>query len=256
MAAPAVQQLWQDCQPDAVIHTAAQANAHLCEQQPQQTEMLNVLFACQLAERCAQANIPFLFISTDLVFGGEHAPYGETDPVSPLSHYGRQKAIAETQILKVYAHATICRLPLLYGLASPNGQGFLPSFLAKLKAGQPLPLFTDEWRTPVTVADAATGIRLALARGVRGILHLGGPERISRYDFGLKMAEAFRLSAATIQPCLRADVSLPAPRPRDVSLNSDRAFAWGYRPRDVTAGLAALAADASQPQCAEQSHIR
>ncbi|MDA0269323.1 MAG: NAD(P)-dependent oxidoreductase, partial [Cyanobacteria bacterium] len=215
--APAVLQLWQDCQPDAVIHTAAQANANVCEQQPEVTDALNVIVAGQLAQCCAEANIPFLFMSTDLVFGGDHPPYAETDPADPLSHYGRQKAIAEAQILATYPRATICRLPLLYGLASPTGQGFLQGFLAKLRAGQPSSLFTDEFRTPVTVMDAAMGVQLALERHVEGVWHLGGPERISRYDFGRQIAQAFGLSYATIQPSLRAAVSMPAPRPRDVS---------------------------------------
>jgi dTDP-4-dehydrorhamnose reductase len=52
-----------------------------------------------------------------------------------------------------------------------------------LKEGKELRLFIDEFRTPVSGVTAAQGLLLALDK-VRAIIHLGGKERISRYDFG------------------------------------------------------------------------
>lgn len=233
--------VWEQTRPDAVLHTAAISKAHQCEQQPPLSEQVNIVGAVNLAKRCAVAGIPFVFTSTDLVFDGTQAPYDETAPPTPLNVYGQHKATAEAQILQVYPAATVCRLPLLYGAATPIAACFLQNFLGAIAAGQSLNLFTDEFRTPAAVTDVVQGLGLVLTQGITGILHLGGPERISRYEFGLKMADAFNLDASLITPCTQAMVALPAPRPQDVSLDSRKAFGLGYAPRRVEPALAAIA---------------
>lgn len=238
----ALQRCWDRIQPRAVLHTAAMSKVHQCEQDPDKSYQVNVVSAVALARRCATAGIPFLFTSTDLVFDGTQPPYGEGDRPSPVNIYGTQKAAAEREILAVYPQATVCRLPLLYGAATPTATCFLQGFLAAMAAGQPLTLFTDEVRTPVAVTDAVRGLQLVLDQGRTGIVHLGGPQRLNRYEFGLLMAEAFHVSATCLRPCLQADVDLPAPRPKDVSLNSEQAFAWGYAPRLAEVALKEIAA--------------
>jgi dTDP-4-dehydrorhamnose reductase len=237
----AVADLWQHIRPQVVIHSAAWSKAHACEQDPAASYGVNVTATVTLAQRAAAEGIPFIFLSTGLVFGGDRAPYDEAAPPHPLNHYGRQKAAAEAQVLALYPAATVCRLPLLYGAATPTAQCFLQGFLQKLRQGQAIPLFTDEYRTPVAAADAAQGIVQMLTAGVTGIVHLGGPERLSRYGFGQIMARVFDCPTTGLLPTLRADVSLPAPRPGDTALDSRRAYGLGYRPRSVETALAALA---------------
>ena len=235
-----LQACWEQVKPDAVLHTAAMSKANQCQQQPESSEQINVFGAVNLAKQCATANIPFVFTSTDLVFDGTYPPYGEDDRPNPLNIYGQHKARAEAQILAAYPEASICRLPLLFGAATPTATCFLQNFLATIAADQPLNLFTDEIRTPADVTDVAQGLNLVLTQGITGMLHLGGPESISRYEFGLKMADAFCFPPDRLTPCSQAKVNLPAPRPQNVSLNSQRAFALGYAPRGVEAALQAI----------------
>ncbi|MBE9155395.1 NAD(P)-dependent oxidoreductase [Nodosilinea sp. LEGE 06152] len=231
--------------PDAVIHTAALSQPNRCEQAPDLSYAINVEATRVLAQVCgasgtgrsANRNIPFVFTSTDQVFDGQAPPYSEASIPNPISLYGRHKVEAETLIQALHPSAVVCRMPLLYGPPSPRAECFLQGFVRTLEAGQPLHLFTDEFRTPAYVEDAATGLLLALE--TTGLLHLGGPERLSRYDFGRRMAEVFGLKQDLIMPCKQADVAMPAARPPDVSTNSERAFALGYCPRGVIAGLKA-----------------
>ncbi|MBE7380036.1 MAG: NAD(P)-dependent oxidoreductase [Leptolyngbya sp. SIO1E4] len=239
----AVQASWDAIKPSAVLHTAAISKVNQCQQDPEGSFLVNVTGAVKLAERCAAAGIPFLFMSTDLVFEGTQAPYTETDRPNPVNHYGQQKAIAEAQILAAYPQGTICRLPLMYGAATPTARCFVQGFLQAIAAGQTLTLFTDEIRTPAEVTDVVQGLRLVLDQGITGIIHLGGPQRLNRYEFGLMMAQAFKLPAAAFQPGLQSSVPLSAPRPQDVSLNSQRAFSLGYAPRPAAAALGAIAAE-------------
>lgn len=226
--------------PDAVIHTAALSQPNRCEQAPDLSYAINVEATRVLAQFCGDRQIPFAFTSTDQVFDGQSPPYSEASIPSPVSLYGRHKVEAETLIQALHPTAVICRMPLLYGPPSPTAECFLQGFVRTLEAGQPLHLFTDEFRTPAYVDDAAAGLLLALENAT-GLLHLGGPERLSRYDFGLQMAAVFGLDQSLILPSQQADVAMPAPRPPDVSANSERAYRLGYRPRRVLEGLMAVA---------------
>ena len=236
--AQAVTAWFEQWLPDAVIHTAAISQPNRCEQDPDLSYAINVQASETLATLCRKAHIPLVFTSTEQVFDGQAAPYDETASPNPINTYGHHKLEAEQRIWASYPAATLCRLPLLYGPPSPHGTCFLQDFLARLRAGQPISLFIDEYRTPAYVEDVAAGLLLALNHPGT-LLHLGGPERLSRYDFGLRMAEVFDLKAHLIQPCRQADVAMAAIRPADVSSNSQRAMALGYQPRTIAAGLIA-----------------
>ena len=245
----AIAALFQSVQPDAVIHTAAQSKPNFCQLHPAATYPINVTASLQLAQLCAQAQIPYVFTSTDLVFNGEAAPYSESDQPTPLSYYGQQKAIAEAEILTVYPQATVCRLPLMYDRATPTAGCFLQGFIDQLQEAEPLALFTDEFRTPVRAECAAKGLLLALQ--TEGILHLGGRERLSRYRFGQLLVALLGLPESRLTARLRSQVAMPAPRPHDVSLESSRAFALGYDPQPVRSALAAILAEPAAAQPAE-----
>lgn len=231
--------LFQDLQPDAVIHLAAQSSPNVCEKQPEESYRVNVTASCEIAGFCAEADIPCVFTSTDLVFDGKQAPYRESDPVSPLSRYGEQKVAAESGMLDRYPKTAVCRMPLMFGLASSHASSFIQPFIQTLRAGQDLRLFTDEFRTPASGKTAAQGLLLAL-ENVQGLIHLGGKERISRYEFGQLMVDIWELPATGLKACRQQDVKMAAPRPPDVSLDSTKAFALGYAPLSLREELALL----------------
>ena len=234
-----LKQLFQDIKPDAVIHTAAQSNPNFCQMHPQETEAINVIASGNMAGLCADYEIPCVFTSTDLVFNGLHPPYRETEPVSPISYYGEQKVRAENLMLRCYPQTAICRMPLMFGQATPTATSFIQPFIERLKAENELKLFVDEFRTPVSGITAAKGLLLALTQ-VQGYLHLGGKERISRYDFGRLMVEVLQLPKTGLNYCKQADVNMAAPRPPDVSLDSSKAFALGYNPPSLREELEVL----------------
>ncbi|MEM9116963.1 MAG: SDR family oxidoreductase [Cyanobacteria bacterium P01_F01_bin.56] len=232
-----LQTCWDQARPDAVIHTAALSKVGQCQYDPDRSYQINVAGTVQLAKRCAQAEIPLVFTSTDLVFDGDHPPYGERDRPHPINIYGEHKAMAEAAALTHYPAVTICRLPLLMGAAIGTAQCFVQGLLAAIAANTPQTLFTDEIRTPASVTDVVQGLHLVLDQGVSGIWHLGGPEQLSRYDLGLLIAESFDVSKINLQPGLQSSAKLSIPRPKDVSLNSQKAMALGYAPQFPKAAL-------------------
>ncbi|MDF5712900.1 MAG: NAD(P)-dependent oxidoreductase [Rhizonema sp. NSF051] len=235
-----LQQIFSEIQPAAVIHTAALSQPNFCQTHSDESHAINVIASCNIAGLCADYSIPCVFTSTDLVFDGLNAPYKETDPVSPVNIYGEQKVMAEEGMLERYPLTAVCRMPLMFGMATPTATSFIQSFIQTLKEGKELNLFIDEFRTPVSGKTAAKGLLLALEK-VNGRIHLGGKERISRYDFGRLLVEVFQLPANQLKACRQQDVKMAAPRPADVSLNSSKAFALGYQPPSLLEELVGCA---------------
>jgi len=222
---------FQSLKPDAVIHTAAISSPNACQENPALSHPINVTTSWHLAELSAAAQIPYIFTSSEQVFDGLNPPYRETDLVCPINQYGEQKVAAEVGILERYGAATICRMPLMYGVAPRPS--FIQPFIESLKAGKPLNLFTDEIRNPISGTAAAQGILLALEKQVSGYLHLGGKERLSRYEMGLLLVDILQINNAKLNACRQADVQMSAPRPPDASLDSSLAFSLGYAPRSM-----------------------
>lgn len=234
-----LKRIFNDVKPEAVIHTAAHSQPNFCQTNPKESHAINVIASCNIAGICADNSIPCAFTSTDLVFDGLNAPYRETDAVCPVNLYGEQKAIAEADMLERYPMTAVCRMPLMFGAATPTAKSFIQPFIQTLQAEEDLSLFIDEFRTPVSGTTAAKGLLLALEK-VNGIIHLGGKERISRYDFGQILVEVFQLPTTGLKSCRQQDVKMAAPRPTDVSLNSSKAFALGYQPLSVREELEAI----------------
>jgi len=234
-----IKRIFHEIQPAAVIHMAAQSSPNFCQSHPIESHSINVTTACNIAGLCADSSIPCVFTSTDLVFNGLNPPYRETDPVCPVSLYGEQKVMAEEGMLERYPLSAVCRMPLMFGMAIPPATSFMQPFIKTLREGQELSLFTDEFRTPVSGKTAAQGLLLALEK-VKGRIHLGGKERISRYDFGRLLVEVLQLPETGLKKCRQKDVKMAAPRPPDVSLDSSMAFALGYAPLSLREELEEL----------------
>ena len=235
-ASDRIDALLREIRPDAVIHAAARSVPDDCENHPDETRTLNVTATEVLARVCGRQDIPFVFTSTDLIFDGTHGPYAETDPVGPISEYGRQKAAAERRVREQCPQALICRLPLLIGACFGSGRTFSVTMLESLMGDRPVNLFVDEFRTPVDGHSAAAGI-LNLIGKAKGVVHLGGRTRLSRHALGRRLADLLGHGHALLRPVSLADIWTVSPRPADVSLDSRRAYALGYTPSDIDSCL-------------------
>jgi len=233
LAAPhAADELLAELSPLRVLHCAALARVAACEDDPAAAENLNARLAGELARACARLGIRLVHVSTDLVFGAREAPAGgfaEDAAPEPVSAYGRTKAAGELAVLDAHPAALVARLPLLYGDSAGRGAGASDSLLAAVERGEVPALFVDEWRTPLEVENAAEAL-VELARGERsGILHVAGPERVTRHELGLAVLEAMGLAPGDARPLVRAarraEVPTRGARPGDVSLSSAAARA-------------------------------
>lgn len=222
-----VTELLDSLQPSRILNCASVASVAGCFANPVRARSVNCDFPRVLGEWCAKNATRVVHVSTDMVFAGD-APSGgyvEDSEARPASEYGASKLAGEEALLVAEPRALVVRLPLLFGDSCGRGLGASDSILAAVARGEQLGLFTDEWRTPLAVRDAATAL-LELCEGeARGVLHLAGGERVTRFELGELVLAAHGLPADSIRASLRSEVEASEPRPRDLSLNSELARA-------------------------------
>jgi dTDP-4-dehydrorhamnose reductase len=219
--ADVVRAAFHQARPDVILHAGALARIGDCHRDPELARRVNTQGSALLAELAAEAGARLVLISTDLVFDGERGGYREDDAPSPLSVYGRTKADAEKAVLAV-PRSVVVRVSLLYGPSVVGRPSFFDEQVAALRAGRPVTLFADEWRTPLALSTAAEALLELALSDFTGLLHLGGPERLSRLEMGQRLGGFLGVPALTIVTVNRADIPSPEPRPRDTSLSSLR----------------------------------
>jgi dTDP-4-dehydrorhamnose reductase len=237
--AEAVHATLREFRPDVVVHTAALADVDACERYPDAAHRINVQGTEAIAQAAVAVGARLIYISTDQVYDGVKRYYDEADVPQPLMVYGWTKLEGERRAAAICRDTVILRLALMYGWGSSTRLNFVDWLVQRLRAGQEVPLFVDQYRTPLYVVQASEVIgRLIDMPEVRGTFNLGGGERLNRYAFGLKFCEAFNLPKAYLKPIEMPIGAQMAARPRDCSLSSAKVSALlQIRPLTVEDGL-------------------
>lgn len=228
--AGAVASLLEAVSPRMVINAAALSRVGACEEDPGLARRMNAEVPAEVAAWCADRGARLLHVSTDLVFGAEAPPavgFDEGSAIGPINVYGETKAAGERAVLKACPGALVARLPLLYGNSGGRGLGASDSLLEAVQRDVVPPLFVDEFRTPLEVTAAAGALLELLLTDESGLLHLAGPDRVSRHELGLAVLEAMGMSPAEAETQVRAarqdEFETVGARPADVTLDARRA---------------------------------
>ncbi len=236
--ASATSKALRSIQPQVVIHCAALADVETCEHDPPLARRENVTAAGNVARGCRDLGARLIFISTDLVFDGTTEFADEDRPPRPIMEYGRSKLRGEAAAIAEAPSCVILRVALVQGCGHGPRKTASESIAGRLRRWETVTLYDDEWRTPVDPESVAQAVEVVAQSGGRaGIYHLAGAERLSRFDFGQRVAATLGLNAALL---IRASQSSHrgAPRPRDVSLDIARAQRdLGYAPRSLESGI-------------------
>jgi dTDP-4-dehydrorhamnose reductase len=223
--------------PEVVFHAAAITDVDRCERDPRETLTVNFESTVRLAAGCRSRRARMVFVSTDLVFDGNKGNYVEDDPARPLSIYGTSKLRGEEAVLD-FGGNLVVRPSLFYGWGSPSSGTFLTGMVERLRRREEMSLFTDQMRSPILVDDLAAGMVRAVELDLEGLYHLGGPEAISRYDFGLRTCEVLGLDPRLLKPIRMAEFPYVAGRPLDSTLAIGRfTAASGWSPSGIREGL-------------------
>jgi dTDP-4-dehydrorhamnose reductase len=214
-------QTFDEARISMVIHAAGFTNVEECEAKPDMAQRINVDLAGNVAKACAKLGLPLIHISTDHLFSGEIPSLAETSPVVPVNVYGRTKAEAELHVLEAHPLALLIRTNF-YGQGTSYRRSFSDVIIESLHSGKDLKLFTDVFYTPILVDQLARAAHDLIDLKVSGIINVVGDERITKYEFGIRIAEKFGLDSSLIKPGLLADQAALVQRPRDMSLSNQK----------------------------------
>jgi dTDP-4-dehydrorhamnose reductase len=192
-----------------------------CHRDPVGSALINVTRTVELAERLVSYGIHVLFLSTNQVFEGGRAHVPTTAPLSPVSEYGRQKALTETRLKSSMAAGAPVGILRLAKIVSP-GMSLLRQWQKTLAAGQPVYPFRDMFMAPTPVGVAAAAITALLTERCSGIWQLSGPEDVSYAEIAAHIGRRLQADPALVKPIAAASAGMPmGSTPRHTTLDSN-----------------------------------
>ena len=237
LAPGAVERLFDQTQPEWVIHCAAQANVDVCEANPVLARQLNTELPAELANHVARGGARLVHISTDAVFDGQRGGYTEEDEPNPLGVYARTKLGGERAVAQANPDAIIARVNL-FGWSITGRRSLGEFFVTNLSAGRHVMGFTDIIFCPLLANHLAQILIKMLESYLSGLYHVVSRECLSKHEFGLRVAEKFGLDGSLITPTSIQRSGLAAVRSPNLALRSEKlASALGEPTPDVNAGL-------------------
>ena len=204
----AVHALLHALRPRVIIHTAyRKAGPEL--------ERVTAAGAGNVAQAAAQIDARLIHVSSDVLLDGEHAPYNESAQPASLHPYGQAKAEAERLVRQAAPAAAMVRTSLICQLDPPDP---ISSWIIdSLRHRRPITLFIDEIRSPVWVQDLAAALIELAQTSFAGVLNIAGPQPLSRFEMGWRLARRMDLDPQGISAGRSQDSGLS--RPRDCTLD-------------------------------------
>ena len=162
---------------------------------------------------------------------------------APVNYYGESKLAAERLVQASAGPWAIARTVLVYGVAHDYGRTNIVLWVRdSLRAGRPIKVVDDQWRTPTLAEDLAEGCWLLARHRAQGIYHLSGEEMLTPYAMSLRVANYFGLDASLITRVTADTFVQPARRPVRTGFIIDKARREvGFRPRTFAEGIAVVA---------------
>jgi len=217
----AVEEMLATHKPEVVIHCAAMANVDACENDPALAYQVNAVLPGIIAAACRQYGVRLIHISTDAVFDGSKGNYREEDKTNPLSVYASTKLEGEKAVLDANPDALIARVNF-YGWSAAGNRSLAENFVRNLEAGKEMMGFTDVIFCPMNILDLSSLLVETAALEIKGIYHMVGASPMSKYQFGMMIAERFGFNPALIKPVSVSESGLKAARSPNLSLSVEK----------------------------------
>lgn len=213
---------------DLVVNAAGYTQVDKAEAEPDLAYAVNARAPEAMARACQARGLPFVHISTDMVFSGaKDGAYVETDPPAPLHVYGASKLAGEQAVLAHCDRALIGRVTWLF---SAYGQNFLQIML-RLARTQPVLKVVEDQRGRATASGDVAGFLIGQAERLAkasagapewGLLHLVGPTAATRLEMARALFDLAGVDAPPIEPVPSSAFPTPARRALNAELDSTR----------------------------------
>jgi dTDP-4-dehydrorhamnose reductase len=227
--------IFADFKPDVVIHTAAISHPILPNNiSPKNVYDLNVTATKNIAELCEKFNSKLIYTSTDLVYAGYRGSMLKEDAkLIPVSLYAESKLMGEIKIQQTFDNYLILRTALLFGFGLTHSKNHFHQMYYDLQSGKQVKLFTDQFRTPLSLIETARIINELISNDIKSeIINFGGSERVSRYELGERLCEITKFDKNLLTKIKMDDVS-GLQKVEDVSMNTDKLQSFGIKQKTI-----------------------
>ena len=219
--------------PQAIVNFAAETHVDRSISEPDAFVATHALGTFVLLEAARTAQLAYLQVSTDEVYGSiEAGSFSEDSPLRPSSPYSATKTGADL-LVQSYFHtyrlaATICRGSNNYG-PYQYPEKLIPLMILNALNGDPLPVYGDglQVRNWLHSSDFSRAIGHVLEHGAAGeVYNAGGPGEQTNLAVVRQIVELTGAEAAQIE-----HVPDRPGHDRRYSLSSEKVRALGWRPR-------------------------
>ncbi len=222
---------FNDFRPEIVIHTAAISKPILPEGfSSKDVYDLNVNATKNIAELCHKFNSKLIYTSTDLVYAGYRGSMLKEDAkLIPVSLYAETKLMGEIKIQQTFDNYVILRTALLFGFGINHSKNHFHQMYSDLQQNKPVKLFTDQYRTPLSLMEAERIITEIIGNDMKSeIINFGGLERVSRYELGIRLCEITKIDKNLLIK-IKMDEVPGLQKVDDVSMNTDKLQSCGIK---------------------------
>jgi len=219
----AVKRMLFDVRPDIIINCAAFTQVDDCETMTDKAFQINADGPHYLAIHAQKLGAKLVHISTDYVFDGRRPvpeKYIETDPVNPLTVYGKSKYKGEAAIIKETDRFMIIRTAWLFGI---HGKNFLKTIygLAINKKLPTLKVVNTQTGSFTHTHDLAQQIHRMIQADAQGIYHASGEGYCTWYEGACYFFNTMGIDTEII-PCTEKEFPTKAIRPKNSILSNKR----------------------------------
>ncbi len=221
--------------PDVIVNAAAYTAVDKAETDTAQAMAVNAQSVGVLAEFAQSVGACLVHYSTDYVFDGSGTrPWAEGDAVAPMSVYGQTKYLGEQAIAKTCAKYLVLRTSWVVGA---HGGNFLKTMLRLAAERETLRVVADQVGVPTStqlLADTTVAL-LRTMHGAKaddarwGVYHLAPAGETTWHAYAqyvvagaLARGGKLKAGAADVHPISTAEYPLPAPRPLNSRLNTEK----------------------------------
>lgn len=192
-----IKKIVEEFNPQVIVNCSGVTGNANCAKNPELARAVNVQGVANLASECKKTGILLIHPSSVVVFSGIKGNYKENDLPEPQKGnlYAETKFESEQAVKNSGADFIIPRLSTGYGpINTKDTTNFVGIVVEALKKGEVKKYFRDQLANPVEINDVAKAFGQLIQTNFRGIIHLGGPDIISMYDFAKIIQKEFGLT--------------------------------------------------------------
>lgn len=221
--------------PDIVIHTASVSNNEIASKMPEESVVsINVVATEEIAKLCEKYKARLFYTSTDLVYDGDNGPFlRENANIKPVSLYAETKFNGELRIRQIFDNFIILRVALLFGNGLNHSINHFQKMYQALKQNKPVNLFYDQFRSPLSLYEAARIFSQLISKDIScEVFNFGGLQRVSRFDMGELLCKLTGLPEQLLIRTSMFSIS-NLPKVPDVSMNTEKFDLLNIKRKDI-----------------------